>query len=195
MDFQLNKTELQNINEQLKARNAALPTLKNKESALRAVIKKHKKSLEEKIIVRDEKQSRLNSFIALYDEFPADLVEVEKVLVDEQKIAGVKIPILKDIIYKTKNFSLFGAPFWILDGMELLKDLLRANIEVLLEEKSIEVLEYARKKTTQKVNLYEKVQIPEFEMAVLKIKRYLADVENLDRVGQKIVKKRKSAII
>jgi len=54
----------------------------------------------------------------------------------------------------------------------------------------MEILEYARRKTTQKVNLYEKVQIPGFEAAILKIKRYLEDEENLSKASQKIVKSR-----
>jgi V/A-type H+-transporting ATPase subunit D len=51
-------------------------------------------------------------------------------------------------------------------------------------------LEQVRKKTTQKVNLYEKVQIPAFEDAILKIKRYLEDEENLSKASQKILKSR-----
>jgi len=49
-------------------------------------------------------------------------------------------------------------------------------------------LEYARKKTTQKVNLFEKVQIPGYEDAILKIKRYLEDEENLSKSSQKIMR-------
>ncbi|MCG8571217.1 MAG: V-type ATP synthase subunit D, partial [Spirochaetes bacterium] len=60
------------------------------------------------------------------------------------------------------------------------------------EEKSLEILEYARKKTTQKVNLYEKVQIPEFSEAILKIKRFLEDVENLEKAAQKITKQKQA---
>jgi V/A-type H+-transporting ATPase subunit D len=54
----------------------------------------------------------------------------------------------------------------------------------------MELLEHARKKTTQKVNLYEKVQIPGFEDAMRKIKRFLEDEENLSKSAQKIVKTR-----
>jgi V/A-type H+-transporting ATPase subunit D len=46
------------------------------------------------------------------------------------------------------------------------------------------------KKTTQKVNLYEKVQIPGYQEAIRKIKRYMEDEENLSKAGQKIVKTR-----
>jgi V/A-type H+-transporting ATPase subunit D len=52
------------------------------------------------------------------------------------------------------------------------------------------LLDYARKKTTQKVNLYEKVQIPGYEAAIMKIKRFLEDEENLSKSSMKIVKKR-----
>ena len=59
-----------------------------------------------------------------------------------------------------------------------------------LLKKKQEMLEYARKKTTQKVNLYEKVQIPAYETAILKIKRFLEDEDNLTKASQKIVKTR-----
>lgn len=52
------------------------------------------------------------------------------------------------------------------------------------------LLDHARRKTTQKVNLYEKVQIPNYEDAIRKIKRFLEDEENLSKSAQKIVKKR-----
>jgi V/A-type H+-transporting ATPase subunit D len=52
------------------------------------------------------------------------------------------------------------------------------------------LLEHARKKTTQKVNLFEKVQIPGYEDAIRKIKRFMEDEENLSKSAQKIVKER-----
>ncbi|HNT51847.1 MAG TPA: V-type ATP synthase subunit D [Candidatus Syntrophosphaera sp.] len=56
----------------------------------------------------------------------------------------------------------------------------------------MQILERVRKKTTQKVNLYEKVQIPAYEDSILKIKRFLEDEENLSKAGQKILKNRLS---
>jgi len=56
--------------------------------------------------------------------------------------------------------------------------------------RNMQILEHVRKKTTQKVNLYEKVQIPAFEDAILKIKRFLEDEENLSKAAQKILKGR-----
>lgn len=54
----------------------------------------------------------------------------------------------------------------------------------------MDMLNYARKKTTQKVNLYEKVQIPAFEEAMRRIKSFLEDEENLLKSAQKIIKSR-----
>jgi V/A-type H+-transporting ATPase subunit D len=64
-----------------------------------------------------------------------------------------------------------------------------------IAEKKLGILEYARKKTTQKVNLYEKVQIPEFSEAIRKIKRYLEDVDNLEKASQKITKQRQATMV
>lgn len=55
------------------------------------------------------------------------------------------------------------------------------------------LLDFSRKKTTQKVNLYEKVQIPGYQEAIRKIKRYMEDEENLSKASQKIVKTRHAA--
>ena len=69
---------------------------------------------------------------------------------------------------------------------------MKIALERELYMKKMELLDKARKKTTQKVNLYEKVQIPGFQEAIRKIKRFLEDEENLSKSAQKIVKTRKA---
>jgi V/A-type H+-transporting ATPase subunit D len=77
-----------------------------------------------------------------------------------------------------------------MDGIEVLKELARIAIEKKIFQRKMELLDHARKKTTQKVNLYEKVQIPGYQDAIRKINRYLEDEENLSKAAQKIVKSR-----
>ena len=72
--------------------------------------------------------------------------------------------------------------------MEVLKNIARLGIEFEVFQRRTELLNHARKKTTQKVNLYEKVQIPGYEDAIRKIKRFMEDEENLSKSAQKIVK-------
>ena len=92
------------------------------------------------------------------------------------------------MIYTTKPFSLFNAPKWYADGLSQLKELAQVGIEREFCAQKLELLEFARKKTTQKVNLFEKVQIPGYEDAIRKIKRFMEDEENLSKSSQKIVK-------
>jgi V/A-type H+-transporting ATPase subunit D len=188
--FQYNKTALQHINKQLKIRERALPTLKNKEAALRVEVKKAKTTAEE---FEEKLQTRLEVYqkaIELWDEFDNELVVIDDVLLSVKKIAGVKTPVLDEVKFSVKEFSLFNTPGWYLDGIALVKELALIAIEREVFFQKMQLLDRARRKTTQKVNLYEKVQIPGFQTAILKIKRYLEDEENLSKAGQKIVKSR-----
>lgn len=188
--FQFNKTSLNDLNKQLKVRQRALPTLKNKESALRMEVKRAKNKVQE---LDDKLAARIKQYeymVSLWGEFERNLVAVEDVKLGHIKIAGVHIPILQEVIFSVKEYSVFARPFWYADGVNILKELASIGIERDFYFEKMRLLDYARKKTTQKVNLYEKVQIPGYENAIRKIKRFLEDEENLSKSAMKIVKKR-----
>ena len=105
-----------------------------------------------------------------------------------QKIAGVRTPVLREVIFEQKPYDLFSSPAWYADGIDILRRMAQLGIEYEVYERKMELLDYARRKTTQKVNLYEKVQIPGYEDAIRKIKRFMEDEENLSKSAQKIVK-------
>lgn len=188
--FQYNKTSLQEMNKQLRIRKRALPTLKNKESALRVEVKRakdHAMALEEKL---NAAMREYDDMVRLWCEFNPSLVSIRDVELNIKKIAGVKTPVLHKIHFDIKPFSLFSQPIWYLDGVSILERLATIAIEREFYLAKMNLLDHARKKTTQKVNLYEKVQIPGYEEAVLKIKRFLEDEENLSKSSQKILKNR-----
>jgi V/A-type H+-transporting ATPase subunit D len=110
-----------------------------------------------------------------------------------KKIAGVRIPMLEGVEYSVRPFSLFSSPKWFADGITQLKELAQIGIEQEFMVQKLNLLEHARKKTTQKVNLFEKVQIPGYDDAIRKIKRFMEDEENLSKSSQKIVKSRQEA--
>ncbi|MCC8035596.1 MAG: V-type ATP synthase subunit D, partial [Rikenellaceae bacterium] len=85
-----------------------------------------------------------------------------------------------------------SSPAWYSDGVALLKQISELSLEYEFFRHKTALLDYARKKTTQKVNLYEKVQIPGYRDAIRKIKRFLEDEENLSKSSQKIVKTRQN---
>ena len=92
------------------------------------------------------------------------------------------------IEFEVNPYDLFSSPVWFADGVDILKRMAQLGIEFEVYNRKMELLDYARRKTTQKVNLYEKVQIPGYEDAIRKIKRFMEDEENLSKSAQKIVK-------
>ncbi|WP_456097610.1 V-type ATP synthase subunit D [Porphyromonas sp.] len=186
--FQYNKTSLQQQEKALKMRLRTLPTIKSKESALRQQVKQTKREvdlLEEKL---EQELRGYQGMVSLWDEFDASLITVDRVDLSMKKIAGVLLPVLDGIHYEVRPFSIFNAPSWWAEGIELLKTLATTGIEAEFLRLKMEYLEHARKKTTQKVNLFEKVQIPGYQDAIRKIKRFLEDEESLSKASQKIMR-------
>ncbi|MFA7116424.1 MAG: V-type ATP synthase subunit D [Bacteroidales bacterium] len=188
--FQYNKTSLNELNKQLKVRTNTLPTLQNKESALRIEVKKAKQHSEALLEQLSSSLQEYNYLAGLWNEFESGLIRITDVDLEIVKFAGIKVPELKEIHYEVKEFNLFAKPLWYSQGIGILQNLARLGIESEVYSERSRLLDYSRKKTTQKVNLYEKVQIPGYKDAILKIKRYMEDEENLSKAAQKIVKAR-----
>jgi V/A-type H+-transporting ATPase subunit D len=142
-------------------------------------------ALEQKLTAQIESYEKM---AALWNEFEPSLISIKDAQLSARKIAGVRVPMLDEVLFEIKPFSLFNSPKWYLDGIQLLQTLAKIGIEYEFCVMKINLLEYARKKTTQKVNLFEKVQIPGFEDAIRKIKRFMEDEENLSKSSQKIMK-------
>ncbi len=186
--FQYNKTSRQLLEKQLKIRERALPTLQSKETALRMEVKRARSEIEE---LEQELEKEIQSYdkmMGMWLEFDASLLRVKDVNFSKKKIAGVVIPMLDSVDFETQPFSVFNRPKWYLDGVKTLERLAEIGIRREFHELRVMRLDYARKKTTQKVNLFEKVQIPGYQDAILKIKRYLEDEENLSKSSQKIMR-------
>ena len=186
--FQYNKTSLGELGKQLKMRQKALPTIKSKESALRSEVKRAKDTAADFRRQLDRLKAEYDYMVALWGEFDCTLVRIADVELSEQKIAGVRTPVLQEVKFERKAYDLFSSPVWYADGVAVLERMARLGIEFEVYNRKMELLDYARRKTTQKVNLYEKVQIPGYEDAIRKIKRFMEDEENLSKSAQKIVK-------
>ena len=186
--YQFNKTSLQQIEKQLKMRQRTLPIIKSKETALRLEVKKCKEEAAELEKELEQQIQGYESMYALWGEFDASLVALKDVEMDVKKVAGVRVPVLTNIQLEVKPFGLFSAPKWYFDGINLLQGLAKTAVEHEFVVAKLGLLDRARRKTTQKVNLFEKVQIPGFQEAIRKIKRFMEDEENLSKSSQKILK-------
>jgi len=190
LEFKYNKSAMNELGQQLKIREIALPTLKSKEAALRIEVKKAKVLAMEFDAKLKQRVKDMKDMVRLWVEFSAGLIKLKDAKYSTRIIAGVKIPVLDSLAFDQQEFSLYQEPDWFPDGIQILKNLTEFSIKRDVNWKAMEILERARKKTTQKVNLYEKVQIPEYHQSISKIKRFLEDEENLSKSAQKILKRK-----
>ena len=151
-------------------------------------VKKAKERSESLVAQLDAELKSYEYMARLWNEFEPDLIAITDVKLKTVKIAGVPTPALEEVLYEVKEVNLFAKPLWYADGVQILKNLAQRGIESEIYTEVSRILDFQRKKTTQKVNLYEKVQIPGYNEAIRKIKRYMEDEENLSKASQKIVK-------
>lgn len=186
--FQYNKTSLQRQKKDLQLRERILPTIKSKESALRLEVRRVKKEVEDLEAQVEQSIENFDTMTALWSEFDPSLVRVEDVHLETRKVAGIPVPVLGEVDFEVRPFSLLNTPSWYMEGTRLIKDLATIGIQAEVGRLELDILQHARRKTTQKVNLFEKVQIPGLKEAILKIKRYLEDEESLSKASQKIMR-------
>jgi V/A-type H+/Na+-transporting ATPase subunit D len=190
LKFQYNKTYLHQLSRELQVRENALPTLTAKEAALRLEVHKALQEVQRLEQELSDHTEALAKTYPLWHELPEKIITVAQIQVVDKKIAGVKVPQLEHVIFSVDRYSLFNQPSWVPVGIERLRELAELSIRIDLVRRKKTVLEQARKKTTQKVNLYEKVQIPAYRDGILKIRRFLEDEESLAKSAQKILKAR-----
>lgn len=188
MKFQYNKTSLQRQKKDLRLRERILPTIKSKESALRLEVRRVKKEVEDLEAQVEHSIENFDTMTALWSEFDPSLVRVEDVHLETRKVAGIPVPVLGEVDFEVRPFSLLNTPSWYMEGTQLIKNLATVGIQAEVGRLELDILQHARRKTTQKVNLFEKVQIPGLKEAILKIKRYLEDEESLSKASQKIMR-------
>jgi V/A-type H+-transporting ATPase subunit D len=152
--FQYNKTALQSLNKQLAVRLGALPTLKNKEAALRLEVKKAKAHTQVLEKALNEKIESYAGSAGLWNEFNSELITLGDVETSFKKIAGVKTPVMERVVFKEKMYSIFNQPKWFPEGISFIKEIAAMVTEKEFYIRKTILLDHARRKTTQKVNLY-----------------------------------------
>ncbi len=188
--FAYNKSTIQDFQRQLKVRRAALPVLLRKETALRQVITELKTTLALKRMEFQKLEESLNHFESIWNEFPP-IVKVETCEYKHENIAGTKISSIQKVVFEKLELKLRYEPAWLPAATEALMEYVKAYLSLQNMEEKLKTLELARKKTTQKVNLYEKLQIPAYDEAIRRIKRFLEDKENIATAAKKIAKNKK----
>ncbi|HOW98621.1 MAG TPA: V-type ATP synthase subunit D [Kiritimatiellia bacterium] len=186
------KNELKAQRDALKRFERYLPTLQLKKQQLQMEVRRLEGQIEQKRGEEEERRDGLKTWVRLFaDAFPfGQYLKVAKVRASEGNIAGIAIPVLEEVRFERKMPDLFLTASWVDDGLEVLEQLLRLGIERrILDEQHRRLAEELRV-TSQRVNLFEKVKIPECGENIRVIRIFLGDEQTADVVRGKIAKGR-----
>lgn len=186
------KTELKAQNEALARFQRFLPMLILKKQQLQAEILSLTHKIDELKEKYNRKMENIQKWIRVAGE-PFDLeslIDFERVAVDDGNIAGVEVPLFREAVINLKAPDLIRSPAWVDDVLFAVKELLtiKAEWETMKEERRR--IQEELQTTAQRVNLFEKVKIPECKENIRVIKIYLGDEQTAAVARGKIAKKR-----
>ena len=193
MKIKFTKGELKRQRDALSQYQRYLPTLQLKKQQLQIEILRQTSILEEKKRERRKKRKAIEEWAGLLSEEAIDLrpwITPKDVIIDTRNIAGVDLPVFNHMEFDRAEYDLFTAPLWVDTAIEALRDLVSMRKEVAVIEEGIAILRHELRITTQRVNLFEKVKIPEAQEAIRLIKIYLGD-QMANAVGRSKIAKRK----
>ena len=198
MAIKLTKNELKKQKDDLKQFQRYLPTLQLKKQQLQSVIMGIRQELARKEAERIQMIGDLDDWVAVFAENEIfdeakrldQLVQPDKVIVKDENIAGVTIPAFEELTFKDIDYDVDDYPLWVDTAVFKLREIARLDALVSTLRKQTELLEAELRTTSQRVNLFEKVKIPEAKENIRVIQVYLGDQQTAAVVRGKISKKK-----
>jgi V/A-type H+-transporting ATPase subunit D len=186
------KNELKKQKDSLKRFLRYLPTLMLKKQQLQMEIRKIEAQQAELQRNREDRFRGVLRWIAVFGEDVAfsELLTVKSLETEIGNIAGVDIPVFQNIQFEVAAYDLFELPLWVDMAIEEVKELASLDARINLLTKQADLLGEELRITSQRVNLFEKVKIPETRENIRMIQIYLGDEQTAAVVRGKIAKKK-----
>ncbi len=186
----LTKNELKKQRESLKRFMRYLPTLELKKQQLVAEIKKIEETVNklEEDITRIEQD--LEAWVAVFAE-ETDLetfIKIKVINTDEGNIAGIDIPIFQSIEFEEKEYDLMTTPLWVDSAVVVLKKIIELKVRIRVAREQQKILREELRVTVQRINLFDKVMIPQAKENIRVIRIFLGDLQTAEVVRGKIAK-------
>lgn len=193
MKVKLTKGELKKQRDALRQYERYLPTLQLKKQQLQLEISGQINLLLEKKQTESKRKESIKAWIGLITEPGIKLQEwifPSNIITSARNIAGTDMPVFERTDFNPAEYDLFSTPLWVDAAVEALRTLVSLEEEIKVIEKGIAILRYELRITAQRVNLFEKVKIPETAEAIRLIKIYIGD-QMSNAVGRSKIAKRK----
>ncbi len=191
--FKLTKNEQKKQKDRLKMFTRYLPTLQLKKQQLQTEIR----SIEARAAAVFERKRQLEAdfkeWIAVFGdsfELKPEWIKIRAIRRGEGNIAGIRIPVFESVDFVETRYDLYLTPLWIDKAIVKMKEVIALDMEIKVLNEQIAVLSRELRTATQRVNLFEKVKIPETREIIKKISIYLGDQQTSEVVRGKIAKKK-----
>jgi V/A-type H+-transporting ATPase subunit D len=194
--IKLTRPELKRYREALARYERYLPMLKLKQQRLQMMLREVARERREAERSRDEIEAALRRYRSVLADRAGVPLEAwsrpTEVQVDEKNVAGVAVPIFRDVAFPEARYSLFGTPPWVDQTLVDLRERSRRQAIVEVIQREEELLRRELTRIIQRVNLFEKIMIPGAREAIRRIRIKLGD-EMTDAVGRSKIAKKKLA--
>lgn len=191
----LNKAELARKKRQLATYQRFLPSLDMKRKQLMAERQRARRRLEETRAALEDVNQRVAKQLPMLADEQVEvegLVRVREVQLGTQNVVGVSLPVLRETTFEVAGYGYLAKPHWVDRAVELLQERLRQQVAERVAAERLDRLERALKTVTQRVNLFDKVLIPQTQDEIKQIQIALGDAERAGVVRAKIAKRKRA---
>lgn len=194
----LNKASLTKLNQQLKVYEDFLPSLDLKRRQLlveQSKAKRQRSAINQQLTALEPLIASQLPMLSNQEVDLTDLVKVVGVELEEENVVGTRLPKLSRVDIQVRQYAFLGRPHWVDRLVKFWQSALEMQIQLQVAEQRLALLSQAARTITQRVNLFEKVLIPQTQADIKKIQIYLADAERAAVVNSKIAKRKKEAMV
>jgi V/A-type H+-transporting ATPase subunit D len=193
--IKLTKSELKAQRDALKQFTRYLPTLQLKKQQLQMEMRDCEERMKKNLDAEKEVRNKLLSWVQLFGttntvEVLTKTVSLEKIDTSRTNIAGVDVPVYKEAIFNVSDYNLFETDYWFDEAIAIIKRVIEIRAEYKIIKEQRDLIAKELRTTTQRVNLFEKVKIPECKENIRTIQIYLGDQQTA-AVGRSKIAKRK----
>jgi V/A-type H+-transporting ATPase subunit D len=188
--IKLTKNELKKQKESLKRFTRYLPTLELKKQQLLVEVRNIQKEVRKIESEINKLENDVDKWIDVFGEDVGiqDLFEIKEVNTSIDNIAGIDVPIFKDVNIEIEEYDLMEYPLWVDFGMEAVKKIIKLKTKIDILHEQQDILESELRITIQRINLFDKIKIPESRDNIKKIRIFLGDQQTAAVVRGKISK-------
>jgi V/A-type H+-transporting ATPase subunit D len=195
MAVSLSKSSLQQQQEKLRLYERFLPSLELKRQQLSTEYKKGLQALTEAEQGADRASRSLTALLSVLGSTPmklSHLVRVRRIDLAEEDVLGLRLPTLRAVEFDETPYSMLATPFWLDELVVCVKASATYRLRLQVYRERVNRMKGALRRVSQRVNLFEKVLIPNARRDIARIKIFLSDVERAAVVTSKIAKAKRA---